>query len=116
MLAKISFPGENTCEMKIRAHVSHRFAFWAFQANTLSERLREGIEDIHSRVQPFCPPFIATPGLVELLDLFLKDGENGTRRVAGLELCGKWMSNKVLFCTLFVCVQGIVEDELEVGG
>jgi hypothetical protein len=102
--------------MKIRAHVSHGFAFWAYQANTFSERLREGIEDIHSWVQPICPPFIATPRLIELLDLFLKDGENSTRRVAGLELCGKWMGNEVFFCTLFVFFQGIVEDELEVGG
>ena len=46
----------------------------------------------------------------------MKDGENCAGRVAFLELGGEWMGKKVLLCAFFVCFQGIIEDELEIGG
>jgi hypothetical protein len=49
------------------------------------------------------------------LDLVLKDGENGGRRVAGLKLGGERMNKEILFRTLFVGVERIVYDELEIG-
>jgi hypothetical protein len=33
-----------------------------------------------------------------------------------LELGGKGMSKKIILCTFFIGFQGIVENELEVGG
>jgi hypothetical protein len=47
--------------------------------------------------------------------LLLEDGEDGSRRIAGLKLGGEWMGKEILLCVLFVRFQGIVEYELEVG-
>jgi hypothetical protein len=49
------------------------------------------------------------------LDLLLKDGENGGRRAAGLELGGEGMNKEILFGAGFVGVQRIIHDELEIG-
>jgi hypothetical protein len=46
----------------------------------------------------------------------VKDGENGTGRIAILELGGEGMCKKVVFCALLVCIQSVVDDLLEVGG
>jgi len=54
--------------------------------------------------------------LIELLDLLLKRDENRAWRIASLELGGKWVRKKIVFCAFFVRLQGIVENELEVGG
>ena len=59
---------------------------------------------------------IGVSGLVEILDLFLKDGENCVGAMTGLELCGEWMCKKVVLCTFFICFQGIIEHLLEVRG
>jgi hypothetical protein len=47
------------------------------------------------------------------LDLLLKERDNGTRRVIGLEAGGERMSKQIVLCTLFIGVQGIVDNELE---
>jgi hypothetical protein len=47
--------------------------------------------------------------------LLLKDGENGGGRVARLKLGGKWMGKQILLCAFFVRIQGIIDDELEIG-
>ena len=44
------------------------------------------------------------------MDLLLKDGENGGRRVAGLELGGEGMGEELLFGARFVGFQRIVYD------
>jgi hypothetical protein len=67
-----------------------------YQANTFSEGFRKRIEDVNGRVQPFGQPIIATLRSIKLLYLLLKHSENATRRVAGLELGGKWVGKKVL--------------------
>jgi len=41
--------------------------------------------------------------LFDFLDLLLKHEEDGTWRVAGLELFGERMGKKILLCTLFIC-------------
>ena len=46
----------------------------------------------------------------------MKERDNGTRRVIGLEAGGERMSKQIVLCTLFIGVQGIVDHELEVGG
>jgi len=46
----------------------------------------------------------------------LKQEENFTWRVAGLELFGERMGKKVLLCTVFIFFQGIVDYQLEAGG
>jgi len=75
----------------------------AHQASTLSESRREGIEDIDGWVEPFRQLVIAALGLIQLMDLLLKDGENVGRRVACLKLGGEWMSKEVVLCLFFVC-------------
>jgi hypothetical protein len=45
----------------------------------------------------------------------VKDGENGGRRAAGLELGGEGMDKKILFGALFIGFQCIIEDHLEIG-
>ena len=57
---------------------------------------------------------IGVSGLIEPLNLFLKDGKNCVGGMTGLELCGEWMCKKVVFCTLFICFQGFIDDLLEV--
>jgi hypothetical protein len=54
--------------------------------------------------------------LIDFLDLLLKHEENGTWRVAGLELFGERMGKKILLCTLFIYFQGIVDYRIEAGG
>ena len=44
----------------------------------------------------------------------MKDGENGARRVARLELGSEWMCKEIFICASFVCFQGIIENQLEV--
>ena len=50
------------------------------------------------------------------MELPLKDGENGTGRVARLKLSDEGMCTKVILRALLVCVQSVVDDQLEVGG
>jgi hypothetical protein len=52
-----------------------------------------------------------------LLDLifFLENGENGTARVAGLEVGGQSMREKVILRLLFVPSQSSIENGLETG-
>jgi hypothetical protein len=64
---------------------------WTYQANTRSKCTRKRQEDTYRWIKPFCPSFIGIPGLIQPLELLLKDGKNVARRVAGLELGGKWM-------------------------
>jgi hypothetical protein len=51
-----------------------------------------------------------------MIDLLEKYDENATRRVAGLYLGGKWVGEKVLFGASFIFFQGIIENQLEIGG
>jgi hypothetical protein len=42
--------------------------------------------------------------------LLLKDGENGTGRIARLELSSERMRQDVVLCAFLVFIQGIIED------
>jgi hypothetical protein len=53
---------------------------------------------------------------VETLDLLMDDGENGTGRLAALELGGQWMSKKIAFCVLLIRIEGIIENQLKICG
>jgi hypothetical protein len=53
--------------------------------------------------------------LVELLDLFLKYGENAASRIAGFELVSERVREKIVLRAFFVLFQGIIENKLEVG-
>jgi hypothetical protein len=48
----MAFAGENTCHIYMRVQISSSSRLEAYQANTLSKGLREGIEDVHSRTKP----------------------------------------------------------------
>jgi len=54
--------------------------------------------------------------LFDFLDLLLKHEEDGTWRVAGLELFGERMGKKILLCTLFICSQGIIDYRIKARG
>ena len=57
------------------------------------------MNNVHSWVQPLR---IAASRLIEFLDLLLKHGENGGRRIAGLEPVSEWMLKKIVLGALFV--------------
>ena len=82
----------------------------------LSERPREGIKDLYCWVEPPRPLFILTLRLTELLDLLLKHVENVARRSVVLELGGEWVCENIFLYACLVRSQGIIKNELEVGG
>jgi hypothetical protein len=47
---------------------------------------------------------------MEKLDLLMNEDENGTGRVARLELGGKWVCKEIALCAFFVGLQGIIEN------
>ena len=65
------------------------------------------MKDVYSWDQPLC---IAALRFIELLDLFLKHGENTARRITGLEPVSEWVLKEILLCGLLVRFQGIVEN------
>ncbi|KAI0271996.1 hypothetical protein BGY98DRAFT_936844 [Russula aff. rugulosa BPL654] len=74
----------------------------AYQASTRLKNGRESLQNVHCWIKPFGPSFIATPGLIQSLNLLLKDNDNVTRSVTGLEPGGEWLEDE--------------EDEEAVGG
>ena len=65
------------------------------------------MKDVYSWDQPL---FIATLGPIELLDLFLKHGENAVSRIARPKPVSERVREKILLGALFVRFQGIVEN------
>jgi hypothetical protein len=63
-----------------------------YHASTRFKNRRESLQNVHGWIKPFKPPFIASPGLIQSLDLLLKDSDNGTGRVTSLEPGGERMS------------------------
>ena len=50
-----------------------------------AHHVHAAIQDVHGGTEPLCPLVIAAPDrLLELMDLLLEDGKNGTRGAAGL--------------------------------
>ena len=78
-----------------------------YRADTFSKCPREGKKNVYSWVQPLG---IAALRLIELLDLLLKHGENGGRRIAGLEPVSEWVLKKIVPGALFVQFQCIIEN------
>ena len=91
MPAKTTFAGGKACYIKMSVWNSNKCPE-AYQASTGLKNGRESLQDIDGWIKPFGPSFIATPGLIESLDLLLKDNDNGTRRVTVLEPVGERMS------------------------
>jgi hypothetical protein len=65
---------------------------------------------MHGWIKELFQPLIAALRSIEILDLLLKYGENGSGGVAGLELRREWMGKKIFLCVFFVRFQGIVKD------
>ena len=72
-----------------------------YQANPLAKCRRKCIEYVDRWVKPSPQPLVTAPGLLELVDLVLKYGQNGLGRVASLELGGERMSGEILFGLFF---------------
>jgi hypothetical protein len=79
----------------------------AYQANALSKSFGKGMQDSHGWVKPFCQPTVVS---LESLDLPVNEGKNGAGRGTVLELDDKWMGKDIVLGTLFVGLQGIVEN------
>ena len=73
-----------------------------YQADSLPKRFRKGEEDVDCRIQPLRQPLIETPRLFELFHLVLEDGQNGSGRVAAVQLGGKRMCEEVLVRSFLV--------------
>jgi hypothetical protein len=65
------------------------------------------MKDVHSWVQPLR---VAALRLIDLLDLFLKHGENAASRMAGFESVSERVREKILLCAFLVRFQGIIEN------
>ena len=50
------------------------------------------------------------------MDLLSKDSNNGAWTIAELELRGEWIRKKIQFGSVFVRLQGIIENRLKIGG
>jgi hypothetical protein len=70
------------------------------------------MKDVYCWVEP---PRIAALRPIELLDLFLKHGENAASRMTGLEAASERGGEKIVLCAFFVRFQGTIEDQLELG-
>ena len=70
------------------------------------------MKDVHSWVQPLQ---VVALGLIKLLNMLLKHGENAASGLAGFEAVGELVRERIDLGTFFVRFQGILENELEVG-
>ena len=84
-----------------------------YQAGAPGDDGRERGEDVHGWVQPFCQSVITTARFVQDLNLILKDSNDSSSGVAGLQLGHKRMSDKVCLGLLFVGLEGRLEESLE---
>ena len=66
--ANITVEGENACEIDMRVQISDKRM--SYQANS-SNSLGEGKKNVDGGIEPLCPSFISTLGLVQPLDLLL---------------------------------------------
>ena len=71
---------------------------------------------VHQHDSAAAPPVIDASGLIELLDLFLKNGENCVGGITSLEPCGERVCKEVVLCTLFICFHGVIENLLKMRG
>ncbi len=65
------------------------------------------MKDVHSWVQPI---LISALGLIELLDLLLKDGENAASRIAGFEPVSERVREKICLSVFLVRFQSIIKN------
>jgi hypothetical protein len=87
-----------------------------YHTNTVAEGRRKREQDIDSGIQPFGQLFVGTLRLIKGLYLGSKNGENGTGRVAGLELGGQGMGGNVFLRLLVVHLQSSCKNGLKVCG
>ena len=84
-----------------------------YQADAPRDGSRKCAQDVHSRAQPLRQPFIATVKFVKLSDLVFEENNDGGSRVAGLQLGGKRMCEKVGLGLLLIGLQCSVKNGLE---
>jgi hypothetical protein len=111
----MAFAGGNTCghahqtvDLERAQHSSNH------HPNTITEGRRECEQDVYSGIQPLCPPFIGA--LIKRLDLGSEHGDDGTGRVARLQLGGEGMGGNICLRLLFVLVQSGSKYRLEAHG
>ena len=62
--AKMTLAGENTCHVNMREQDSKKCMSEAYQADTRSNHVREGIQDVDRWIKPLRPSFIGIPRLI----------------------------------------------------
>ena len=87
-----------------------------YRPSDIAREPGERVQYSDGRVQQPFPRFIGTWRRVKRLYLGLKHCENGIGRVAGLDLGGQAMGGNVFLRPLFVLLQSVFEDGLEVRG
>ena len=103
---KITFASENTFKQISECTSQMSSCPESYQADT-SQCLQEDKKNIYSWIQPLG---IAALRLIELLDLLLKDGEDGGRQIAGLEPVSEWVLKMIVLGALFVFFQCIIKN------
>ena len=103
----MKIPAKYLSEVYIKSRVK------TYETDATGNGGRKRVEDVHSWAQPLGQSLIATVRLVEFSNLILKDGEDGSSRVAVVQLGGKRMGEKVLLSLLLVGLYGSLEYCLE---
>ncbi len=86
-----------------------------YQANPFAKCRRKCIEYVDRWVEPSPQSLVSAARLLELVDLDLKYGQDGTGRVACLELAGERMSDNILLGLSVICLEGFFKNDFEIG-
>jgi hypothetical protein len=86
-----------------------------YESNPLAKYPRKRIENVDRWVKPSPQSLISAPRFLELADLVLKYGQNVRGRVACSELASERMGGEILFGLCFICVEGFVKNDIEIG-
>src|SRR5712671_4543910 len=107
--AKTTFPGQDICQVYIRGNSEYTRPSNELYQDRASKFLRESIQRVYCWVQPFRRPFFTIPNLIVFLDFAVKEGNNGSGRVAVLELSCEWVCEEIVVCVVFIFPQGMTE-------
>ena len=100
MPVNITLAGENTCKNMSKAYNKGRVE--TYQTDAPGNGGRKCVKNVHGWAQPLGQPLIPTVRFVKFSNLILKYGEDGSSRVAILQLGGKRMSEEVVLGLLLV--------------
>ena len=98
--AKITLAGENTYKIRFQRLISSRGE--TYQTDSSRDGGRKRIEDVNSRAQPLGQSLIALTALLKFSNSILKESNNGSSRLARLQLGGERVCEEVFLRLLLV--------------